>query len=338
MKVSVYPNLIISPEQHANPYIKDFINALNALPDVCVVNPPHKNPLLSLFPPRNWGDVFIFNWFENLPEVKHGWLQSLAGICFLPILRLTGRKIVWVLHNKGNHTGRHAKMSRFLRRHIARQASLIITHATEGIKVAEKELPFAVHKTHFLHHPTKDRISGMPDRQKEKVYDLLIWGHISKYKGVIDFVRYLVENNIHDIRVCIAGKCASTPLREELEGLLPANVTYVGRSLPFGELGEYIAKSHFVLTPYSPESILSSGALMDSLSFGAKVIGPNVGSFRDYSEEPSLEVYTFNSFEDIPSIIKGHKDKAADKGKYTRFLQTNDWNNFAKTLMELIKK
>ena len=38
---------------------------------------------------------------------------------------------------------------------------------------------------------------------------------------------------------------------------------------------------------------------MDSLSFGAKVIGPAVGSFRDYAAEPLLNVYTFHTFDDI---------------------------------------
>lgn len=60
------------------------------------------------------------------------------------------------------------------------------------------------------------------------------------------------------------------------------------RSIPFEELKQEIRRSRFVLVPYAAESILSSGILMDSLSFGAKVIGPAVGSFRVYATEPCL--------------------------------------------------
>lgn len=47
----VFPNLTVSPAQRPNPYIQDYIEALNRLPDVRVINPAHKNPLLSLLPP-----------------------------------------------------------------------------------------------------------------------------------------------------------------------------------------------------------------------------------------------------------------------------------------------
>ena len=38
---------------------------------------------------------------------------------------------------------------------LLRKADLIVTHATEGIKVVQDQYPKAVAKTVFLHHPTK---------------------------------------------------------------------------------------------------------------------------------------------------------------------------------------
>ena len=91
-----------------------------------------------------------------------------------------------------------------------------------------------------------------------------------------------------------------------------------------------------MLCTYNPESILSSGMLMDSLSFGAKVIGPNVGSFKDYSKEPKLKVFTFNQYDDIIKLIK---DKAKDEVSYSdykSFLEDNNWNNFINRLINII--
>jgi beta-1,4-mannosyltransferase len=134
IRFTVFPRLRILPHQKANPYIRDFVAALEQEKVSQVVNPPHKNPLFSLLPPKRWGDVFIFNWFESIPDSKYGPLQSVVAVCFVILLKLCGRKIVWVLHNKKPHAGGHARLKKFLTRFIAQKSDLILTHATEGVK------------------------------------------------------------------------------------------------------------------------------------------------------------------------------------------------------------
>ena len=72
IRFTVFPRLHILPHQKANPYIRDFVAALEQENVSKVVNPPHKNPLFSLLPPKRWGDVLIFNWFESIPDFKYG--------------------------------------------------------------------------------------------------------------------------------------------------------------------------------------------------------------------------------------------------------------------------
>jgi glycosyltransferase involved in cell wall biosynthesis len=107
--------------------------------------------------------------------------------------------------------------------------------------------------------------------------------------------------------------------------------------IPFEELKQEIRRSRFVLVPYAAESILSSGILMDSLSFGAKVIGPAVGSFRDYAAEPLLNVYTFHTFDDIQDLV-GKANEATDIAGYNRFLNAHSWNEFGKKFQNLLQK
>lgn len=332
-KFVIFPNLIVKPEQKSNPYIQDFIRTLNEEKDACVVNPSHKNPLLSILFPKNWGDIFVFNWFESIPDFKYGILQSIAALFFLPLLVICRKKIVWIFHNKRPHADGREVLKKMLGMLITRLSTLILTHATEGVEVIEKKYPYAAHKVHFVHHPTKNRL---PIEYKQQIdYDLLIWGQISKYKGIFDFVRFLQEEQVNEWKVCIIGG-ASNQIFQELKEIAPACVTLVNHSPSFEELGEYIARSRFVLSPYAPESVLSSGMLMDSLSFGAKVIGPNVGSFRDYAHEPHLKVYTFNSFHDIKSIIAQNKDEEISLSDYRSFLEQHNWTHFIHTLMELL--
>lgn len=94
-------------------------------------------------------------------------------------------------------------------------------------------------------------------------------------------------------------KCSPNSLANEIRQIAPPNVTFICESPSFEELAHYIRKSAFVLAPYCPDSVLSSGILMDSLSFGSKIIGPEVGSFKDYAREKRLNVYTFHDYEDI---------------------------------------
>lgn len=332
----VFPNLTVSPAQRPNPYIQDYIEALNRLPDVRVINPVHKNPLLSLLPPSRWGDVFIFNWFESIPDFKYGPLQAVTATAFLLLQRIRGKKIVWMLHNKKPHAQGRDNMKTFLARLIAKNSSLIITHSEEGVRLVHDDFPYAAHKVHYIDHPTKCRLPlATAAHTAEKKYDLLIWGTIARYKGIFEFVDYIRTNKIDHLRICIVGGASETVFKD-LKAICPDNITLINQRPSFDELADYINQSEFVLCPYAPETILSSGMLMDSLSFGAKVIGPEVGSFKDYASNSRLNVYTFKSFDDISGIAQRHKHDEVSLANYRRFLEENDWTHYAQKLAKLL--
>lgn len=77
---------------------------------------------------------------------------------------------------------------------------------------------------------------------------------------------------------------------------------------------------------------------MDSLSFGARVIGPEVGSFKDYAHEPRLRVYTFRQLEDIAGIVSQHKEEPVSLEDYRLFLEENNWQNFGDKVIKLVKE
>lgn len=337
IRFTIFPRLLLLSGQKTNPYIRDFAASLEQTGEVQVVNPPHKNPLFSLLPVKRWGDVFVFNWYENIPDYKYGLLQTMVAVPFVILLKVCGRKIVWVLHNKESHIKGRTGLKKFMTRFIARRSDLILTHAREGIGLAESYCRRAGEKVHFVHHPTKNRLpESLP--QEPVVYDLLIWGKISRYKGVLEYLRYLKNNPQERWKVCLVGECSTPSLAREIEDEAPENVTFVNRALSFEELRYYMERSAFVLAPYNPESILSSGTLMDSLSFGVKVIGPDTGSFRDYTEENRLKVYTFREYDDIGRIVARYRDCPVSLEGYRDFLEENSWPVFGKRVVELVKK
>jgi glycosyltransferase involved in cell wall biosynthesis len=336
MNITVFPYLLANAD-NVNPYIQDFIQSLNQTENIKVINTPHKNPVKSLLYRKNQGDCFIFHWIETTPERPHGILQTITAILLIIYLRLIGKKIVWFLHNKEPHSPRYYKLEKGMMRFMAYISHLIVTHSKEGIKVAQELTPKAVRKTVFMHHPTKNRMDAATENA-EKKYKLLIWGGISKYKGVLEFVEFVEKHPFKSpTSVMIIGKCGSPELAESISQHLPKNITWLKESLSFDELKSHIDAAQFVLIPYLSDSVLSSGLLMDSLSYGAKVIGPNTGSFKDYAAEKSLGVYVFNNLSEIESIIEEHQDSKKDFD-YQDFLNKNKWKSFTKQLVELINK
>ena len=92
-----------------------------------------------------------------------------------------------------------------------------------------------------------------------------------------------------------------------------------------------------MLAPYCPDSVLSSGILMDSLSFGSKIIGPEVGSFKDYAREKRLNVYTFHDYEDIEKTVACYKTTPISLEDYRSFLNENNWEHFGNRIIKLVK-
>ena len=163
-----------------------------------------------------------------------------------------------------------------------------------------------------------------------------VWGGVlTPLARIFEFVNYIQTNKIDNLRICIVGG-ASEAVFNDLKAICPDNVTLINQRPSFDELADYINQSEFVLCPYAPETILSSGMLMDSLSFGAKVIGPEVGSFKDYAGNSLLNVYTFKSFDDIAGIVQQHKHDSVSLANYRKFLEENDWTHYAQKLAKLL--
>ena len=57
---TVFPRLRQNPNEKNNPYIENFIASLNREGESTVINPPHRNPLLSILPPKRWGDAVSY--------------------------------------------------------------------------------------------------------------------------------------------------------------------------------------------------------------------------------------------------------------------------------------
>ncbi len=308
-----------------NPYIKDFFEALIGR-GITVTNAKSKNnALLPLLPNIFKADKFIFHWIEDVPSYKFGFLQFLYVVFCLQVIRILRKDVIWFQHNsKSHHTQSffEYQCSKYLINTLRNRSKWVFTHA-ECASVFSSNYK-------FLMHPIKNnlRISNV-----NIVYDILVWGRISRYKGIVEFLKYCRSSDeLSTCRIKIIGKCLDPELFMEINEQLYENVSFENRDIDFAELSELYGKVNYVLIPYFPQSIFSSGILMDSLSYGYKVIGPNVAVFKELSQNDEVIVKTFDSFEDIAHILKS----SVPETDYTSFISDNSWDSFIKRFINTI--
>ena len=331
MKIYVYPNIIGSTDVYFNEYLKRLYA------EDIEINEATKIPQLQLFLEKPIYDIDIFNWIENTPDYRIGLLQSLAAFHFIRKIKRHGKKIVWYLHNKRPHKTSHLKMKERIMRFMAKQSDLIITYAQDGVDKIKNDYPEQKDKVKELHFPTTNRMT-LSETERENVsikQDLLIWGSVQRRKNIPQFLKYL-NNSQSSLKIKIIGKCNSEQLEKEIKDNLGKKQVFENCFIDFDKLEKEIAESRFVFVPYAADSVLSSATLVDSLSLGGKVIGPNSGSFKEYMSDPRIKVYTYNDFSEVEKIVKENSDKISVKD-YADYLAEYSWDNYIKHLKVILE-
>lgn len=327
----IYPNIVNN--KNVNPYMSLQYKALSKYFKIVNIADSDKPTLLSLIKHTNC-NYYILNWPENVIFKKFGYIQFIILIIILNLILLKGAKIIWILHNITPHEGTNF-CTKILYSFLLKKTSLIVSHSMLGLKYLNKN---SVTKHIFIPHPFNDELKNMceyPNEAKEKIYDILIWGSILPYKGILEFICFLNEKNINSLRIKIVGKCNNNDYKEKLYTAikLSSNISFEDRYLDFNELNTLISQSRYTLFPYIGDSVSSSGALMDSLLFGASVIGPYMGAFKDMKDLNLC--FCFKKYDDIIRIID--KNIYIDKNTINNFIDENTWTEFAKKVVKELK-
>jgi beta-1,4-mannosyltransferase len=279
-------------------------------------------------------DILFLNWIEDLPDKRFGYLQTILFFLIIRYLRWKKKSIFWVLHNKFSHYRKNRWIKSKLFRLLATSSTHIMTHSREGLEYIKNYDKTRDHNIIFIHHPF---IIREIQQQTKKPYDILIWGTLLEYKGVDKFLSYLHSTGLErKYNILVTGHIPSEPYRKTLYRFVTGNINIEDRFVDEKELFELISRSKIVLFTYRQESVLSSGALMDSLSAGAIVAGPDTGAFHDLSEEGL--VITYSDFRDllgkIDRILEGELSIDSEKLEY--FIKGNSWEHLGIRLADFL--
>jgi beta-1,4-mannosyltransferase len=334
-RIYLYPITSRGRDDAQNPYIYNLAQNLSERYQIINIDKPSNNGIIQIFQLFFTIDIVYLNWVENLPDRKAGKIQTFLFLGLLFLCKLFGKKIIWTMHNKISHAKTNLKLKKFLFLVLLKYSDLVITHAKEGITYSKA---LNVHRDIFYFpHPILLPENKIPAVQGEPEYDVLIWGVMTPYKGVSNFLKYLSDRNITDLKILIAGKFASNAYYEEVKAFQNQNTTVINSFIKKENLSAYIRASKIVLFTYENASVLSSGVLADTLVYRSIIVGPHTGSFADLSE--AQVVLTYKNFEELIELIQRiHADKKRllDADIQDQFLQSITWQAYVTAIFKYI--
>jgi beta-1,4-mannosyltransferase len=315
-----------------NSYINDLINSFADKIHFINANHPSYYGIFDLITYCRKIDIIFLNWVEDLPDKKGGLLQSIFLITLLSFLRIRKVKIFYTIHNKESHVSKNLYFKKLLRRILYKFSDYILTHSSAGLEI----LPNieVQKKARYIPHPFAVNSPPKIMAENKKEYDALIWGAIKPYKGIDKFLHYMETDSIlNKYHILIAGKIDPKGYEDQILRYKSQNKIIINEFIDNDTLNMYIRSSRIVLFTYNENSILSSGALVYSLSQLALVVGPNTGAFRDLKNLGLIEVFD-NYYEIADKMILIFQNGSDYRRKIAAFISNNTWEKFSKVLSD----
>lgn len=326
-KIYIYPSPYIKIGGD-NPYLKNLKNSLKGLFKIINDNSKRIHGEIGVLRNINNADLFYFNWIENRPNKKFGFFRFILIILILNIIKLNPKKsILWTHHNLSSHNGNNWMVD-YLFSWLSKNSNYVIAHSIQTfteMKLYNRKKPIL-----YFPHPVFTSVKNQNSSKKDKEYDILIWGKMSSYKGILEFIKYANnDNTLRKYKIALAGKFVDYHYYNSVVSQANENVIIFNKHFSNSEIEQLHYKSRYVLFSYNNKSVLNSGVLADSIGYRhTGIIGPNKGAFKDMSEKKII--FTFKKYEDILNIISSGEFK--DFNLIDHFSKKHTWCIFGKYL------
>jgi hypothetical protein len=325
-KIYFHPKMDNKTVLSPNPYILDFQDAI--CKNFVIVNRRYnRRGVLDFFRYIFKTDIYILNWIENLPTLRFGKVQVIVFQFFILLSKIMDKKVIWILHNKYSHSIDKNPWTDLMFSVMMKRSNLILTHAKSGIDFGQKYYPKQAHKIKYIFHPIKQLLPQ--NLNSKKAYDFLIWGSISPYKGVLEFLHFVSQNkNFSYLKILIVGRCLDDSYKNKLKPYFSNMIILKDNFFKIEDVAEFAIQSRFILFTHKATSVLSSGSLIDSIRMNSRIIGPDVGAFKDLKSLSFID--TYKTYEDILVIHKkyGGEKAAVNPKEHHEFYKRNTWETF----------
>lgn len=309
------PLVAMAPvESSNNKYIEITVSCIKAAgADICEFYSIFKSPARFF---RT--DIVILNWFERLEKTPFKKITKyFIKSIILFLLHLTGKRIVYVFHNRVNHEERGNSLSLHFMRKICRSADKIIILCTAS-KVCLKEYlteQEIEEKTFLIPHPNyidsgysadPSKVSKLALSFPEDKINLLFVGAVRPYKNIELIIDLAKEYAGGPFRFIITGRPRTSEYKTQLEERAAGaeNISLLLEFIPDDVITALIQKSDALILPYDTTSSLNSGTVILAFSNARTVICPEIGTVQEYPPEICFSYNYHNKEEHFEQLKK----------------------------------
>lgn len=238
-------------------------------------------------------DVLHLHWLEpyvrpsaSLPRVA---LRGAKALVDLLLVRASGVRVVWTIHNEASHERRHPRLERALLRAAERLACATIVH--EAVRRAAHPDAVVIPHGHFgaayAQAVEQDQArAAIGEPAEGRLF--LCFGLLRPYKGVEDLLDAWAASGLgRDHRLLVVGAPQDPAYGRALEERARAlpGVRIVAEFVPSVRVHLYFSAADVVVLPY--RAVSTSGTLLLALTFGKPVVVPDVATLRETLGDPA---------------------------------------------------
>ena len=297
-------------------------------------------------------DIVHIHWMDPFYKGKNFFTKFFYGIKVvfdLLLVRASGRRLVWTLHNYGLHDDQFAKLTNSLMRIWAKIFHLILIMNRCDQELVCRLYSIPESKIGVVPHGTYDGcygtlISSNEAREKLKISSIgnifLFLGMIKPYKGLDDLLKAWqkhVESNSADSLI-IAGKIMDVSYEQELTQLISAtkNVLFHNKFIKDDEIHLYYSAADVVVLPF--KKITNSGSLLLALTYDCPVIAPNFPVVEEILGAKSKTMYDKSDSEGLHKALGAFNSKSYDSENESKeFHDKYNWQVISKSLLNYYK-
>ncbi|MEQ1948431.1 MAG: glycosyltransferase [Bryobacteraceae bacterium] len=294
---------------------------------------------------RNAGskiDVVHLHWHEAYIRSNSWagqWMYGIKLMIDLLLVKASGTRIVWTLHNEVPHDAPRPNFFRRLQRALSWLADSIIVHNRSAWEEIAKHLRTR-NSADIIPHPHYrdvygDAIPKSEARRRlglpEQGFEFLFFGVIWPYKGVEDLLEAWrrVSPPAH-VRLLIVGRPESGEYGHRIKQLANGlgGVQLIFEFVADSTVRDYVCSADCMVLPF--RKIMTSGSLTLALSYGVRLIVPDVPFVREEVASDECELFQSRDVDSLAQALRQAIRKANDGSDDSRpAMRATSWADFA---------
>jgi len=286
-------NVLFFPYWPANPYQPNLAAALKERE--VIVNGVRGTSFQDLADSVKDQDILHLHWtnpYILAPKISASVRMSLYFFKFLRNQKKRGRKLVWTIHNLGEHEPRHPVFELFCHRILAWLSDGIIVHNQYARDAIVKAYRLNQHTDKIRVIPHGNYINNYPNNiSREKAREklgiglgkkvFLFFGAMREYKGLPELVAAFNEMASGIEVLLLAGNPLNGQIETRINKLTAGseNVIFYPHFIQDEDVQIYMNAADIVVFPF--RDIFTSGSVLLAMSFAKPVLIPDIESLED---------------------------------------------------------